>query len=380
MLLKSIKYSEYDEQTKEWTLDNLELNPINLIVGKNASGKTRTLNLVNNLALLIRGERLVGLNPTNISNANYDVCLTIDNSEYNYEVSITNGVVVKEILKANSQLFLDRELNKTTQIRAEQLNQSINIQIPPTTLAVHVRRDTIQHPFFEPMYKWASSVFHYAFGTHLGRETYGIKVKEEINFDPRNTSIVVPIFNDGDKKFGTKFKQAIRNDLEKIGYVISDIGIAVPSNIIHNTGTELSGLWVQESDLKDRTEQGDISQGMFRALSLIIQLNYSIMALEPTCILIDDIGEGLDYERSCALITLLLEKIKGSNTQLLMTTNDRFIMNSVPLEMWTVLYRDGSHCKAKNIHNAKEQFENFRFTGLNNFDFFATDYLNSTEK
>jgi hypothetical protein len=34
-----------------------------------------------------------------------------------------------------------------------------------------------------------------------------------------------------------------------------------------------------------------MSQGMFRVLSLIIQVNYSVLAKKPNCILIDDIGK-----------------------------------------------------------------------------------------
>lgn len=63
-----------------------------------------------------------------------------------------------------------------------------------------------------------------------------------------------------------------------------------------------------------------------------------------------------------------------------MATNDRFVMNNVPLEMWTVLQRKGSRCQVFNFNNSKEKFENFRFTGLNNFDFFATDYLTENKK
>ena len=85
----------------------------------------------------------------------------------------------------------------------------------------------------------------------------------------------------------------------------------------------------------------------------------------------------MDFERSCSLIDLLLKKVEGQDIQLVMATNDRFVMNNVPLEMWTVLHREGFRCKVINIHNSKEKFEKFRFTGLNNFDFFATDYLNN---
>ena len=58
-----------------------------------------------------------------------------------------------------------------------------------------------------------------------------------------------------------------------------------------------------------------------------------------------------------------------------MATNDRFVMNNVPLECWTVLQREGQKCAVYNYNNSKDFFEEFKFTGLNNFDFFATDFI-----
>ena len=45
MILKSLNYAQYEGQPKQWRLLHLELGNINLLVGKNASGKSRTLNV-----------------------------------------------------------------------------------------------------------------------------------------------------------------------------------------------------------------------------------------------------------------------------------------------------------------------------------------------
>jgi hypothetical protein len=49
-------------------------------------------------------------------------------------------------------------------------------------------------------------------------------------------------------------------------------------------------------------------------------------------------------------------------------------MNGVPLEYWSVIERQAGLAKLHNIHNSKEIFDDFKFTGLNNFDFFATQF------
>ena len=57
MMLKSIKFRESMGRDTEWLLDDLTLSPSNLLVGKNATGKTRTLNVIHFLSTLFTGQR-----------------------------------------------------------------------------------------------------------------------------------------------------------------------------------------------------------------------------------------------------------------------------------------------------------------------------------
>jgi AAA15 family ATPase/GTPase len=167
--------------------------------------------------------------------------------------------------------------------------------------------------------------------------------------------------------------------MKKIGYDLSNIGTktpSFPSNSSSFADPNLLGqyLYVQEKNLNYYTEQSEISQGMFRVLSLLIQVNYSLLSDQPSCIIIDDIGEGLDFQRSSAIIKLLIEKAKTGLIQLIMTTNDENIMNGVPLEYWSVIERQPGVAKLHNYSNSPEQFEQFKHIGLNNFDFFASEF------
>lgn len=98
------------------------------------------------------------------------------------------------------------------------------------------------------------------------------------------------------------------------------------------------------------------------------------MTRRSTCIIVDDIEEGLDFDRSCRLIDLLREKAHASRIQLILSTNDRFVMNRVPLEEWSVLVRERNHVRVLNHGNSKELFEEFKFTGLSNFSFLEMDF------
>ena len=49
MRLKSLRYSQFQNDPREWGFDELVLQDVNLIVGKNAVGKSKTLSVINGL-------------------------------------------------------------------------------------------------------------------------------------------------------------------------------------------------------------------------------------------------------------------------------------------------------------------------------------------
>ncbi len=132
---------------------------------------------------------------------------------------------------------------------------------------------------------------------------------------------------------------------------------------------------IQESDRKGTTDQIAMSTGMFRALAIVIHLAFYELSKIPGTVLIDDIGEGLDFDRATNLIKLLAEKASKNKIQLLMSTNDKFVMNNIPLEYWQILTRKGETVTSHNIKNSEKIFKEFEYTGLNNFDFFSTDFF-----
>ena len=56
MKLKSIQFTEDEGKPEQWRLEDCTLSDMNLIVGKNATGKTRTLNAIATLTRLLAGE------------------------------------------------------------------------------------------------------------------------------------------------------------------------------------------------------------------------------------------------------------------------------------------------------------------------------------
>jgi len=139
------------------------------------------------------------------------------------------------------------------------------------------------------------------------------------------------IYEDGRKRFGPAFNEAIIRDLQRLDYQVSEVGLEYLDRAdLEGISIPPQVIFVQESDLSCRTRQIEMSSGMFRALNLAIQLNYWAETNTQVCMLVDDIGEGLDFERATKLIALLIDKAKKHRFQIIMTTNDRFVMNNVP--------------------------------------------------
>jgi AAA15 family ATPase/GTPase len=369
MKLDLISYCEDENLPSEWRLEDCRLGDINLIVGKNASGKTRILRSINFLADLLSGKESLSEDP---KYRNWE--LTFDantNKKKIYKLRANQGRILKEQYDEGQKTYLTRGDSVEGKIWADELQRDINFQVPTEELAALKKRDSIQHRFLEEIHNWAISLRYYRFGSSLGKPLLPLVDGFPQKIDPKNTHQVVDIFNSGKERFGQPFIENIKLDMSVVGYNISDINI---QKAFVSPRTSLPYICVQENDLKVPTEQSLISQGMFRTLSLIIQINYSLKSSQSSCILIDDIGEGLDFERSQAMIKLVINKARTGLVQLIMTTNNRFIMNGVPLEYWSVIQRKPGLAKLYHINNSPKIFADFKFTGLNNFDFFATDF------
>ena len=382
MKLDIIHYCQNKGLLSEWRLEGCQLGNINLIVGQNATGKSRILSIIRIITALISGQpeqkslKYIGQpeqRSLKYNRSRRKLIFNTDSEENKtiYNLSINGEKIIKEDFTIGSKVFLERKSSGKGKIWAQKLDFNIDFQIPNDELAVLKKIDTIQHPFFEDIYTWANSCLYYQFGTELGKTSlfnsqFNISdIRSDVDFNDPNQIVV--IFKLGENEFKEHFIDAIKSDMLRIGYPLSNVGTDISQE-------SLERLFVEESDLSEKTSQLSMSQGMFRALSLIIQINYSLMANKPSCILIDDIGEGLDFERSSAMIKLLIDKVKNTSVQLVMTTNDRFIMNGVPLEYWSVIERKPGLAKLHNIHNSPQVFEDFKFTGLNNFDFFSTEF------
>lgn len=365
MRLKSIRYLEWQGTPQEWCLETLTFGQRMLIVGKNAAGKSRSVRVTAGLA-----KHLIGAVPPGPS-GDYVATFDYEGKQYKYELRFSESEVLHELISIDGEIYLQRGEGGSGKIRAEKVpGGPMDFQVPPKTLAAVARRDTIQHSFIEPLFEWASSLRFYQFGgMNLGNLTLFTNTGQQV--DDRDENAFASIFKEGLKLYKQPFVDSIMTDLAAIDYDVESIELAPPVSVRFGPGgPQLVTLNVKERALQGITDQLGMSTGMFRVLALLIHINFAQFKGSASSVLIDDIGEGLDFDRSIRLIELLRSKAEKYNFQLVMTTNDKFVMNHVPLEEWTVLHRTASVVHVRNPDNSKAAFDEFKFTGLSNFSFF----------
>lgn len=371
MRLKSISYIEWQGTPQEWHLEKLSFGQRMLIVGKNTAGKSRSVRVTTGLA-----RHLIGTQPPS-SSGNYVATFDYNGQEYIYELQCRDTEVIHELISIAGKVHLKRTTGGAGTILAEKIagGQDMEFQVPPNTLAAVARRDKIQHSFIEPLFEWANSLRFYQFGG-IYQATLGIFTPMGQQVDERDENAVIGIFKEGLKNFGEPFLKSLIADLSSVDYDIESIELAAPVSVrLDFGGAQPVSLNLKERSLRGITDQLGMSTGMFRVIALLIHVNFAQFKGSASSVLIDDVGEGLDFDRSIRLIELLRSKAEKYNFQLVMTTNDKFVMNHVPLEEWTVLHRSGNIVHVRNQENSKAAFDEFKFTGLSNFSFFEMNAI-----
>ena len=387
MYIESISFSKKPIDGIGWEIKECNFNKINLIAGQNSSGKTRLLKSIDTLVNILSDSNK---KPNLGFNFKWKISLKGHENNYNYELEFQDNTVLFEKLLINNEVYFERDKEGKGQIKYESKKDLVlSFEIEKNKIVLASKRDRTQHPSLENLFKWMNTVYMYNFGDTLGREISLSPLRtidEDDTFDKLNKddNAVVLKFEKGLKKYGTNFTNGIIEDFNNIGYNIDNIGTTKMSDkeltkLLKDIALPMpSVLYIKEQNIEDRIFQQDISQGMFRVLSLIIQIKYLEYSLDfDTTILIDDIGEGLDYERANKLIKYIINKVKKleNKVQLIMTTNDRFTMNNVPLEYWIIINKqDNGKIDFYTKRTHQECFEDFEDIGLNNFDFFAGEY------
>lgn len=351
MILSNFFYDDYI-----WKTETLTFNKQNLIVGKNAVGKSRLLTALSKVARVISNRYpLSQLPPFRVALTMFD---GISNSFY-YRFQWDGDKVLNEML---TTINLEADRIETVMERDEDhaslLGDAFN---PPSdTLAIHVRRDVVKYPYIEQLISWAESIVYISFNEldWMGAQT---QVSTMYSYFATLYDMV--------KKLKENDRLTVVLDgAQEIGYNLEFIS---PEEL----GTYKTVIF-REKGLDFPMMDDDLSKGMFRTIYLLVYMEYIALSYKPTTLLIDDLCEGLDYDRSTKLGKMLFEFCEKNEIQLIASSNDAFLMDAVDLQYWSILQRNEENIVTSvNYITDTKLFNDFKFTGLSNFDLFSSDFI-----
>ena len=138
MILKSVAYAEFEGTPREWVLEETTLQLVNLLVGRNASGKSWTLNVISGLAKLMTGQQVFPMS------GNYSMNYSEGQQIWQYELQVKDRKVIAEKVRRDRKVLLERRPGGYGQIFLERDGKDTEFQTPDTSVAVFARQDLIQ--------------------------------------------------------------------------------------------------------------------------------------------------------------------------------------------------------------------------------------------
>jgi energy-coupling factor transporter ATP-binding protein EcfA2 len=308
--LEQFSYWEQKGPGEEWQIEGLVFGQFNLVVGRNATGKTRLLNAIARAAADKSGE------PTGFAGS------------------------------ARFQMaFPDvREIPDFPEVKNATGAELAGSRVEASAL-------------------WGKRAQYFPFAGRMN-----LKIAGENDTFQR---LELPeAYRRGRERWGREFSERIVHWMNEVGYPIEAIEVEEGS---------MGGLTLGVKEVKRAviTPVQRLSQGEQRALTLLTFLASLEAAKNAATVLIDDFGEGLDFEHAARATDFLLGQITETQMQFIVATNDRYVMNRVPLELWTILVEEGTRTRVFNYANSKQKFDDFKFSGLNNFDFFSMDFASA---
>lgn len=344
-----MKLIKFEFSNNGWGLDEVTFGNQNLIVGKNAVGKSKTLNALVLFANFLKSGATINM-PPHWCKVHF---LKEDGTILSYSYAYRENVIENETLYKNSERILNRDKEHTFIGETE-------VNPPANKLSVQAQRDTTKNPEFESIMQWAEQLKGFSFSELSTAQSYNVPslFNEKIDF----SEMYDEIHKNEDKKTFV---------IEKMGELDYDI---TKIDIIDFAG-KYKVVILQENDVKIPLFSSTMSNGMLRVFYIFAYIAYISMEEGAKTLLVDDLGEGLDFSRSKKLSKILFDYCNEHDIQLIATSNDNFLMNAVSLDHWVVLMRKGEITSSISQKTHPDMFTKFKRMGLNNFDLLSTDFI-----
>ena len=348
MFLKDFHY-----KIPTWELTLSDLQPRNLFVGKNSVGKSKAIRaLARSAGIIMQSQDVRQLS------VRVDMTLLDGKDVMQYHFSYIKGEVQSEKMTlSQSNNSVTEYITRSKDIAS--LGEEV-VNVPKGKLTIHVRRDTVLYPYIEKLFSWAQGIKGLSFNE--------IDSDEDNGKDAWQAGAGISLY---EMVEAVKKKElTVVRRMREVGYPLRDLDVFAPKGY-----PDIRFVVISEENVAVPLFSSSISKGMLRTLYILLLLEYMLQKEKPTVLLIDDFCEGLDYSRSIAVGRMVYDFCKDSGIQLITASNDSYLMDVVSLDCWHILYREGGEVRTINKYNNPKIFEDFEFTGLNNFHLFSSDFV-----
>lgn len=357
--LTSYKVEELENSEIHWKTDLITFDNYNLIIGKNASGKSQLFQRFNFLKLVHSKD---GLTP-NIRTT-IDFLLTFKDTENDniikYNLKVMPNQEVEETVE-NETLKITLYSSNKKAFYDELKNNEVSLLFPKKHSVTKFISD-MEGNF--PTLKKIGDFFDGVkllrtdrYNPHHLSPTLGQMVPDE---NLNNLGAVVLTWKQQNKALFNELLNTYKTFFEGINDLISVPQPNLPIPI----------LGFSEKNVKWTVSQTDCSMGMLRILG-IIALSISVdpkTGKIPSLIIVDEIDNGLDYENVGAIIEYLIER--SSQSQVIFSSHSPVVCNFVTPKNWRVFSRKGSHVQVKVPTETKETLDLIKSSKMSNWEIY----------
>lgn len=374
--MKIISYEYSDIDPADWTINKLELGKINLVVGDTASGKTRFLNTIFNLGMMVTGLRpLIGSCKWNITFEHLGV-------GYQWKIQTTirsdNRVVIAEekLDKLNGKSF--QSLLKRTKSSFSFLSKPIKAKLPIDLLSVTILKE---EPLIRPIIEAFSLILRREFHKDAlqvvlpvtsGRPKFFDKAPKSANEIgnmglPLNPKLALLY-----RYFPNVYKQICDHYLSIFNFISSvDIKDIKEIRKGFNPPGPTPVFCVKERNVRKWLSIDELSTGMQKVILILTDV-YTLP--DGSIYMIDEYENSLGISSIDFFPPFLTDFER--DIQFIFTSHHPYLINNVPVQNWLVFRRDGSIVQARfgteNIE-AYGESKQTRFLNLVNDPFYSGD-------
>ena len=336
-----LKYFSY--KTDQWHLKAIKLNQQTLVVGENATGKTKMQ------AALFRVIDTILMKPVAPTLEKVFVAafsfLTSSGKNLYYTISVVDGKIASESLFYDEKDKLAERENGKCSFYGEQ-----NIVLPEKMSVLQAKTDLNKYPEAASVIEWANTSRRISFSS-----LHPTMVEKTLTIEDMYKSLEV-------------------SEISKIVDFLNELDYHFQKFKLYDLGENMQFAYLKEQGVSKEIFAMDMSNGLYRVLYILLYMFY-VSKQNVKFITIDDLGEGLDYNRSTKLGKIMFDFCKEHDIQLIASSNDNFLMDTVELNDWLILCREGSEVSGISNFTHPNLFARFKRTGLRNFDIFRTDFI-----